>query len=262
MGAGEERGERRQRTASSRGPACRRRRRPSAARRCSTRRSARGAPRRSSSVRVESLTSPSRTTTSARGAAERGERLAEGGPGGDRGRRRRSRGRCSWPRQARVRPLAAVRAAAPCTRGRRMPPSSRMASSASGSGLPCTPSRSSTAATPRPLRVRARITVGAPGSSRRPRRTRGRSRVDVVAVDLDGVPAERAASGGRRRPVSQPCRVGPRWPSRFTSTISGQVVEPVAGRVLERLPHRPLGQLAVPAQHPDAVRQLVEALGR
>src|SRR5213076_95803 len=40
----------------------------------------------------------------------------------------------------------------------------------------------------------------------------------------------------------------------------GQVVEPVEGRVLERLPHRALGDLAVPAKHPDAVREPVELL--
>src|SRR5207249_10082052 len=40
----------------------------------------------------------------------------------------------------------------------------------------------------------------------------------------------------------------------------GQVVEPVEGRVLERLPHRALGDLAIAAKHPDAVRKPVELL--
>ena len=40
----------------------------------------------------------------------------------------------------------------------------------------------------------------------------------------------------------------------------GQVVELLVAGVLEGLPHRALGHLAVAAQHPDPVRELVEAL--
>src|SRR5215469_17394978 len=36
----------------------------------------------------------------------------------------------------------------------------------------------------------------------------------------------------------------------------GQVAQPVVRRLVERLPHRALGHLAITAQHPDAVRQL------
>ncbi len=84
-------------------------------------------------------------------------------------------------------------------------------------------------------------------------------RADVVAVDLDRVPAERL----------RPVRVRVEVPAvhRLAALAElvhvddrGQVVEPVEGGVLERLPHRALGHLAVAAEHPDAVRQLVELL--
>jgi hypothetical protein len=84
-------------------------------------------------------------------------------------------------------------------------------------------------------------------------------RLDVVAVDLDRVPAEGAGAVGVGIEVpavhcfaalAEPVDVDDR----------GQVVEPVEGRVLESLPHRPLGDLAVATQHPDAVRQPVELL--
>ena len=84
-------------------------------------------------------------------------------------------------------------------------------------------------------------------------------RVDVVAVDLDRVPPEgaRAIRVGveipfvhRRAALTEPVHVDDR----------DQVVEPVERGVLERLPLRALGDLAVPAQHPDTHGQLIELL--
>jgi hypothetical protein len=82
---------------------------------------------------------------------------------------------------------------------------------------------------------------------------------DVVAVDLDGVPAEGA----------QPLGVGAGVPAvagllGLAQAVhvedGGEVVEVGEGRLLERLPHRPLGQLAVAGQHPHPVRQPVQVL--
>jgi hypothetical protein len=79
-------------------------------------------------------------------------------------------------------------------------------------------------------------------------------RLDVVAVDHDRLPAERADPLGvcievplvpRRAALAQAVDVEDR----------GQVVEPLAAGVLERLPHRALGQFAVAAQHPHPVGQ-------
>ena len=83
--------------------------------------------------------------------------------------------------------------------------------------------------------------------------------VDVVAVDLDRVPAEGPCAVGvgveipavhRLAGLAEPVDVDDR----------GQVVEAVVCGVLERLPDRSLGHLAVAAQDPYAVGQLIEAL--
>ena len=71
-------------------------------------------------------------------------------------------------------------------RSERSPPSSATAASGSSSGLPCHPSLSSTAATPEPFLVRAKITAGFGGGKRR--RVGGVDLVDVMAVDLVDVP--------------------------------------------------------------------------
>jgi hypothetical protein len=82
-----------------------------------------------------------------------------------------------------------------------------------------------------------------------------------VPVDLDRVPAEgasaprehsRVAAHHRLAALTEPVHVDHR----------GEVVEPVVGRVLERLPHRALGELGVAAKHPDAIREAVEVLAR
>ncbi|HEY7599857.1 MAG TPA: thiamine pyrophosphate-dependent enzyme, partial [Candidatus Limnocylindrales bacterium] len=99
----------------------------------------------------------------------------------------------------------------------------------------------------RPLADRLRLRVGA------------LDLLDVVAVDGDRVPAERR----------EPLDVGVEDPAehrlaRLAEAVDvddrGQVVEPLPGGVLDRLPHRALGHLAVAAQAPDPVRQAVEPL--
>ena len=86
-------------------------------------------------------------------------------------------------------------------------------------------------------------------------------RVDVVAVDLDRVPAEgpRAVGVGVEIPavhrlaaLAEPVHVDDR----------DQVVEPVESGVLEGLPHRALGHLAVAAEAPDPIGKPVELLAR
>ena len=80
---------------------------------------------------------------------------------------------------------------------------------------------------------------------------------EVVPVDGDGVAAERLDPLGVR--VQVPAELGG---AALTEAVDvddrGQLVQPVVGRLVERLPHRPLGHLAVAAQHPDVVWQLVE----
>ena len=99
----------------------------------------------------------------------------------------------------------------------------------------------------RPLADRLRLRVGA------------LDLLDVVAVDRDRVPAEGA----------QAAHVGVEVPAehglaRLAEAVDvedrGQVVEALPGGVLDRLPHRALGHLAVAAQAPDAERQAVEPL--
>ena len=84
-------------------------------------------------------------------------------------------------------------------------------------------------------------------------------RLDVVAVDLDRVAAEGARAVGvgveipavhRLAALAEPVHVEDR----------DEVVELEVRRVLERLPLRALGDLAVAAERPDAERQPVELL--
>ncbi len=84
--------------------------------------------------------------------------------------------------------------------------------------------------------------------------------LDVVAVDRDCVPAERAGTRDvdveipadhRLATLSQPVDVEDR----------GQVVELVVGRMLECLPHRALCHLAVAAENPGVGGDAIEALG-
>ena len=120
--------------------------------------------RAKSCVRVESLTSPSSTTTSGRAApsaaraAPNAVRVATCSPGSYSGRT----SRLPFTAAAAVCRPAGVCGGCTGTWMLRISPSSAMASSVPGSGLPCAPSASCTAATPRPFMVRARIAVGAP----------------------------------------------------------------------------------------------------
>jgi len=81
---------------------------------------------------------------------------------------------------------------------------------------------------------------------------------DVMPVDDDGSTAERlgAPPVGAHVPfqfggaaLAEPVHVDDR----------GEVAELVVGGLVQRLPHRPLGHLAVAAQHPHLIRQLVQA---
>ena len=107
---------------------------------------------------------------------------------------------------------------------------------------------------------RARDDRSRPAARRRaPPRTRGRSprrRGRRSRSPPSRTPRARAVYEER----SQPCIVSPRWPSRLMSRIADEVVELRVRRVLERLPHRSLGHLAVAADAPHAIRQPVELL--
>ncbi len=82
---------------------------------------------------------------------------------------------------------------------------------------------------------------------------------DVVAVDLDGLPSERVQARCIRPGVpAVPGRAA--LPEPVHVDDGRQVVQAAEGCLLEGLPHRPLRQLAVSAEHPDAVRQPVEQL--
>ena len=83
----------------------------------------------------------------------------------------------------------------------------------------------------------------------------------VMPVDGDGTTAERLDPFGVC--VQIPAQLGRAALAEAVHVDDrGQVVQPVVGRLVERLPHRPLRHLAVAAQHPHPVRQLVEDTGR
>ena len=79
----------------------------------------------------------------------------------------------------------------------------------------------------------------------------------IVPVDGDGTAAERLNPLGVR--VQVPAQFGRAALAEAVHVDDrGQVVQLVVGRLVERLPHRPFRHLAVTAQHPHPVRQLVE----
>ena len=132
------------------------------------------------------------------------------------------------------------------TLSERIPPSSSTAASGSASGLPCWFALSSTAATPRPFLVRAKITAGRSASCGARRRRRS---PHVVAVDLLHVPA----AGAR------PSRAASRCPSRawsaraarwLTSTIAIRLAS-LAWPACAKASHIEPSQLGVAAEHPD-----------
>ena len=188
--------------------------------------------------------------------AERGQRLAVGLAGGDLlaelPRRQLGVGRLEAVRLA----AGGRRELARAGRARRRAP--RSPASGSSSGLPCLPGWSSTALTPRPFIVRATIAVGRLADRLR-LGVGALDRLDVVAVDRDRVPAEglQAAHVGVEVPAQHRL-------ARLAEAVDvedrDQVVEALPAGVLDRLPHRALGHLAVAAQAPDAERQAVEPL--
>ena len=75
---------------------------------------------------------------------------------------------------------------------------------------------------------------------------------DVVAVDLDRLPAERLGAAAVRVEIPAVHRLA-RLAEPVHVDDRDQVVEAVEAGRLERLPHRPLGHLGVTAQAPDPV---------
>jgi hypothetical protein len=90
-------------------------------------------------------------------------------------------------------------------------------------------------------------------------RERGIDRLDVVAVDRDRAPAERAGALDIDIEVPPDHRLAT-LPEPVDVENRDQVVELVVAGVLVCLPHGSLGHLAVPAKDPDAVRKPLEVL--
>ena len=86
-------------------------------------------------------------------------------------------------------------------------------------------------------------------------------RVEVVAVELDRVPAERLRSRDVRVEIPADHRLAA-LAEPVDVDDRREVVELEVRGVLERLPHRALGHLAVAAEHPHAARQALEVLRR
>jgi hypothetical protein len=80
---------------------------------------------------------------------------------------------------------------------------------------------------------------------------------EIMPVDGYGTTAERLNPFGIS--VQVPAQLGRAALAEAVHVDDrGQVVQPVVGRLVERLPYRSLGHLAVAAQHPHPVRQLIE----
>ena len=88
---------------------------------------------------------------------------------------------------------------------------------------------------------------------------RGVDRVEVMAVERDRVPPESLRAGDVRVEVPAHHRLAT-LPEPVDVDDRREVVEPEMRGVLERLPHRALGHLAVAAQHPHTARQALEVL--
>ncbi len=88
---------------------------------------------------------------------------------------------------------------------------------------------------------------------------RGVDRVEVVAVERDRIPPERLGARDVRVEVPSDHRLAT-LAEPVDVDDRREVVELEVRSVLERLPHRALGHLAVAAQHPHAARQALEVL--
>ena len=101
---------------------------------------------------------------------------------------------------------------------------------------------------------RGLVRLGGPGE-------RAVDLAQVVAVDGHGVAAERLGPLDVRLGV--PAQFGRAALAEAVDVDDrGQVPQPVVGGLVQRLPDGALGGLAVPAQDPHPVRQLVEVLAR
>ena len=122
-----------------------------------------------------------------------------------------------------------------------------------GNGLPCQPSRSSTSEKPRPLMVRARITVGWSPVVLAGFRQGPVDLGEVVAVDNRGRGRRTPTHGGCRSPDPRTDRSG-RAAEPVDVDHGDEVGQLVVRGLVERLPDRALGHLAVTAQDPDPER--------
>ena len=139
-----------------------------------------------------------------------------------------------------------------------MPPSSAIARSGSSSGLPWNPFLSSTSATPWPLSVRAITSVGPPVVAIASAYARSISSTSCPSIAI-------ACQPNARAPLDVDVEIPPdhrlaALPEPVHVEDRREVVELVVRAVLEGLPDRALGRLAVAAQDPDAVRKPVEVL--
>ena len=170
-------------------------------------------------------------------------------------------GRALDRRRGRSRRTAPRGGFATSTRSERTPPSSSTAASGSGERLAVLVGLvldRGDAASPSSCGRRS-----PPGDRRRaPARRRRVDRLEVVAVDLLRRPSRRPRRAPPATTVSHSCMVGPRWPSRLTSTIAIRLSRRGVAGVLEGLPHRALGQLGVAAEHPDAGSRRARAARR
>ena len=206
--------------------------------------------------------------------AEGDQRVAVGLPGGDRRadlvhRRRSARpgrraGGCATVvGLSGTGPGSAGSGFGPRSTRLRTPPSSAIARSAmsGGNGLPCQPFLFSTSEKPLPLIVLARITVGWLPAGVRRERHRLVDGGEVVPVDRQHPGAERLHPARVLRQV--PAEVGRAALAEPVDVGDhDQVRQLVVGGLVERLPDGALGQLAVPAQHPDPVREPVQVPAR
>ena len=133
-----------------------------------------------------------------------------------------------------------------------------MAASGCSSGLPWKPFLFSTAFTPLPFSVRAITTVGFPVVE-----TAAASASSIASTSWPSIGIAFQPKASARCDVSLEVPADHRLaalPEAVHVEDGREVVELEVRRVLERLPDRALGQLAVPAEHPDARVEALEVL--